>query len=237
MKPRLLAIESSATLCSVAVCGFETDAFLVSEPGQKHTEVILGMLQRCLASSGGSYKELDAIVFGAGPGAFTGLRVSCGLAQGLGWALDKPLIPAITLEALVDEHIPILEDGTNILCATDARMHEVYCCVYKITSGVLKPISAISLVKPENLQELASRYDVSRLCGNAFKVYANEIGNLLASKSLLSVEEPNSKMILSVGLKAWKEGQWIKPEQASPLYIRDNVAMTIQERKKAGLTL
>ena len=100
MASALLCLESSGNLCSVAVTGFDREAYLQSEPGQKHTEVILGMIRGCLTAAGGSREGLQGIAFGSGPGAFTGLRVACGLAQGLGWALNIPLIPVNTLLAL-----------------------------------------------------------------------------------------------------------------------------------------
>ncbi len=234
MNPRLLSIESSANLCSVAVCGFKTDSFLVSEPGQKHTEVILGMLRECLKSAGGTFAELDAIVFGSGPGAFTGLRVACGIAQGLGWALDKPLISVGSLEALVNEHAAVLKDDEVILCATDARMHECYCRVFKKISGQIKPLCSVSLIHPDDLISLTKQYGASLFCGNAFKIYPEDTAGLLTNKTLLSVEEPDAKMLITVGLGSWKRGILIRPEEASPLYVRDNVAMTIKERKSAG---
>lgn len=90
MASALLCLESSGNLCSVAVTGFDREAYLQSEPGQKHTKVILGMIRGCLTAAGGSREGLQGIAFGSGPGAFTGLRVACGLAQGLGWAAQYP---------------------------------------------------------------------------------------------------------------------------------------------------
>ena len=109
MAGALLCLESSGNLCSVAVTGFDREAYLQSEPGQKHTEVILGMIRGCLTAAGGSREGLQGIAFGSGPGAFTGLRVACGLAQGLGWALNIPLIPVNTLLALAYIHHETLE--------------------------------------------------------------------------------------------------------------------------------
>ena len=94
MASALLCLESSGNLCSVAVTGFDHEAYLQSEPGQKHTEVILGMIRGCLTAAGGSREGLQGIAFGSGPGAFTGLRVACGLAQGLGWALNIRSFPS-----------------------------------------------------------------------------------------------------------------------------------------------
>ena len=121
MASALLCLESSGNLCSVAVTGFDREAYLQSEPGQKHTKVILGMIRGCLTAAGGSREGLQGIAFGSGPGAFTGLRVACGLAQGLGWALNIPLIPVNTLLALAYIHHETLEEGSRLLSAIDAR--------------------------------------------------------------------------------------------------------------------
>ena len=94
MASALLCLESSGNLCSVAVTGFDREAYLQSEPGQKHTKVILGMIRGCLTAAGGSREGLQGIAFGSGPGAFTGLRVACGLAQGLGWASISRSFPS-----------------------------------------------------------------------------------------------------------------------------------------------
>ena len=79
------------------------------------------MIRGCLTAAGGSREGLQGIAFGSGPGAFTGLRVACGLAQGLGWALNIPLIPVNTLLALAYIHHETLEEGSRLLAAIDAR--------------------------------------------------------------------------------------------------------------------
>ena len=104
MASALLCLESSGNLCSVAVTGFDREAYLQSEPGQKHTEVILGMIRGCLTAAGGSREGLQGIAFGSGPGAFTGLRVACGLAQGLGWALNFPSTPCSRSPTSIMKH-------------------------------------------------------------------------------------------------------------------------------------
>lgn len=233
MAGALLCLESSGTLCSVAVTGFETESFLLSEPGQKHTEVILGMIRKAMDVSSGKLDRLDGIAFGCGPGAFTGIRVACGLAQGLGWALNLPLIPVNTLTALAFAHRETLEEGSRLLSAIDARMHECYCAVYRFEGGEFKEVTEATLCKPEDLLAVADDNGAELFCGNAFRLYANEIGDL-GAKKILSSEDVNAQMLVPLAKKYFDAGLTVTAEKASPLYVRNHVALTIEERKQSA---
>ncbi len=226
---KLLAIESAGTLCSVAVVGFDQDIFLSSQPNQKHTSVILGMIRSALESASGSLESLDAIVFGAGPGAFTGLRVACGMAQGLGWALNKKLISVNNLSALAYSQLDKLEDGQRLLVSTDARMHECYTAVYaKEGYRIIEKLSPF-LSSPQDLITWTEKNGCTCLCGNAFRLYDVMIP---PSCRLLSTEDANAQILLAPARIDFVEHKFITPEQASPLYVRNHVAQTIEERKK-----
>lgn len=226
---KLLSIESAGTLCSVAVAGFGKDTFISSEPGQKHTSVVLGMIRNALQEASGSLELLDAITFGAGPGAFTGLRVACGMAQGLGWALDKKLIPVNNLLALAYRQINTLGEKDSVLVSTDARMHECYTAVFtKRGDRLIESVPAF-LSAPEDLVRHAEETHCSALCGNAFAAYPVEIPSALR---LLSTEDANAEMLMVPALIDYREHKLITPEQAGPLYVRNHVAQTIEERKK-----
>lgn len=226
---KLLSIESSGTLCSVAVCGFAKDTFIISQPGQKHTSVILGMIRNSLEEASGSLEQLDAIVFGSGPGAFTGLRVACGMAQGLGWASDKKLIAVNNLLALAYAQINVLEEGQSILAATDARMHECYTAVLTKQNNKLAVSIPSFLSTPDNIISVAQKSNCTALCGNAFSAYSI---NIPESLKLLSTKDANAKMLLHPALLDFKENKLLTPEQAGPLYVRNHVAQTIEERNK-----
>lgn len=230
MASALLCLESSGNLCSVAVTGFDREAYLQSEPGQKHTKVILGMIRGCLTAAGGSREGLQGIAFGSGPGAFTGLRVACGLTQGLGWALNIPLIPVNTLLALAYIHHETLEEGSRLLSAIDARMHECYCAVFRYENHEFKEVTAPALCKPSELLAIADDNGAEFLCGNAFRIYADEIGDP-APKKLLSTDDVNAQMIVPLARKYFEENKTVDAAEASPLYVRDHVALTIEERK------
>ncbi len=226
---RLLAIESAGTLCSVAVCGFTANSFLSSSQGDKHTEVLLGLIRKALEQAGASLKELDAIAYSAGPGAFTGLRVACGIAQGFGWALDKKLIPVGNLYALAYAHLDSLPDGARVLAATDARMHECYTAIYEKQGSTLKEVQGPTLEKPESMDELLKSAGARYVCGNAFRVYSPKLATEIRC---LSTDDANANMLVRPAINAFSAGQTADPAKPVLLYVRNHVAQTIEERKK-----
>lgn len=231
MQPKILSIDSAGTLCSVACSGFHKDTFLESEPGQKHTEILLGMIDKVLREAGGSLNELDAVAFGSGPGAFTGLRVACGTAQGIGWALKKPLIAVPNLEAIAHTVFEPYAVGSKLFVAVDARMSECYCQAFEKTEEGLKPISECILQKPDTLLEDAKNLGCTLFAGNGFAAYDIDIkpeDGIYRSDIGLA----NAQMLIKVALQLFEEKKTILPEQASPLYVRNHVAMTIEERRQ-----
>lgn len=161
--------------------------------------------------------------------------MACGLAQGIGWALNLPLIPIGTLTALAYCHRNVIADGCRLLSAIDARMHETYCAAYRYENGEFVEILAPCTRKPEEITALCDDYSIEYVCGNAFRVYEKEIGSL-GSVKLLSAEDVNASMLMPLAQQVFAEGRLTSAENASPLYVRDHVAMTIKERE-AGLFL
>lgn len=232
MQPRILCIDSASTLCSVAVCGFQKDIQLVSLPEEKHTEVILGMISELMREAGAEFANLDAVAFGAGPGAFTGLRVACGTAQGLGWALEKPLVAVRNLEAMAAAALKDAETGTKVFVAVDARMNECYCAAFEKTSdGVVCTVKE-HLLKPETIAAAIKEHAGGFCCGNAFTVYPEARADDLRIAE--GIEVADATMLMPLACKAFAEKRTVSAETAAPLYVRNNVAMTIEERKLKG---
>ena len=123
---KLLALDTATELCSAAL--WLDGALLTREAtrARGHSELILPMIAELLAESGVALSQLDAIAFGRGPGAFTGVRLAAGIAQGLGFAAGLPLLPISDLRALAAQ--VLLPDGAvrHALICQDARMEEVY---------------------------------------------------------------------------------------------------------------
>lgn len=232
MQPRILCIDSASTLCSVAVCGFQKDIQLVSHPEEKHTEVILGMISELMRQAGAEFSNIDAVAFGAGPGAFTGLRVACGTAQGLGWALEKPLVAVRNLEAMAVAALADRETGTKVFVAVDARMNECYCAVFEKTSDGVACTLEEHLLKPETIAAAVKEHASGLCCGNAFTVYPEARGEDL--RIIEGIEVTDAEMLLPLASEAFAENRTVSAETAAPLYVRNNVAMTIEERKLKG---
>src|SRR5512146_1575712 len=115
------AIETSSDWCSVALWADGEIAAIERRAGHRHGDLVLPMLERLLAQRGLAARSLDAVAFGAGPGAFTGLRIACGLAQGLAFARGLPMAGVSCLEAIAEE-----AGAERVLACIDARMREVY---------------------------------------------------------------------------------------------------------------
>ena len=128
-----LALETSTEWCSVAVGDGITLARPTSTPGQTHSERLLPMVDAALAEAGWTLRQLDGIAFGAGPGSFTGIRIGCGVAQGLAFGADLPVVPVPTLAAIAQE-VFRARGWNRVIACLDARMREVYLAGYVRTA-------------------------------------------------------------------------------------------------------
>src|SRR4051794_4851566 len=164
----LLAIETSSEFCSVAAARGDA-VFARHEPaGQRHGELVLPMIDAVLGEAGLALADLDGIAYGAGPGAFTGLRIACGVTQGLALARSVPVVGVGTLMALSEEAAGEDGDAAMVACI-DARMREVYHAAYRRTLGRWREIVAPGLLRPESVPP-AEGEDWTG-CGSGFAAY------------------------------------------------------------------
>lgn len=97
----ILAIESSSSICGVSVIENGNALSLIEEPAhRKHAEILPEFIRNSLAKSGKTVSDLDAIAISIGPGSFTGLRIGLGMAKGLAYAQDLPIIPVPSLVSM-----------------------------------------------------------------------------------------------------------------------------------------
>lgn len=175
---RLLALATSGPWCSVALLheqggAVDTDC-LAERFGNEQSQHILGMVRQLVGAAGWRLDDLDAIAFDAGPGAFTGLRIGCAVAQGLGFALGCPLLPVGTLEALAWQRARELTEPALVLAANDARMGELYAGVYRSQpsgAGTLPQITTLVdarlVARAGAVAELRSMLGAARLAVQA----------------------------------------------------------------------
>ncbi|MGA7594469.1 MAG: tRNA (adenosine(37)-N6)-threonylcarbamoyltransferase complex dimerization subunit type 1 TsaB, partial [Gallionella sp.] len=142
---RVLALDTSTEYCSVALWEDGAVTGCCELAGQKHSEILIGLLDAVLAQAGLTLAQLDGIAFGKGPGSFTGVRIACGAAQGLAFGAELPVAGICTLEALAEA-----SGKMRVIAALDARMGEIYHAAYEKLNGFWEERSSPCLCKPED---------------------------------------------------------------------------------------
>ena len=223
---KILAIETSTEFCSVALNVDSEISCKEILAGRNHSGMILTMAQEMLAEAGLALQQIDGIAFGAGPGSFTGLRIACGVAQGLAFAADLPVAAVGTLEAVaqqIDQH--------KVIVALDARMSEIYHAAFrKLTGQSWEIISAPVLCSPQHAP-LVSGNDWHG-CGSGFDVYHD----VLAMQYRANMQQihpglhPRAHEMAQLALPKFRGGAYTDPALAAPLYVRNKVALKESER-------
>lgn len=220
---KLLAFDTSTPWLSVA-CGTGEEWATRAEPaGQAHSERLLPLVDAVLAEAGWRLADLDAIAFGAGPGSFTGVRIACGVAQGLALGAGLPLVPVPTLEALAQSAWRT-HRVTRVLACLDARMREVYVAAYRREGERWHPAVAPAVVHPDEVRAP----DDGRWfgAGDGFAAYPHILANFDRDAALV----PVARHIAELALPRLEAGEAVDAEHALPLYVRHRVALTTAER-------
>lgn len=227
----ILALDTATECCSVALLA---DGGLIDRQqlsGRHHGEHVLPMIEAVLAEAGLVRAQLDGIAVGRGPGGFTGVRLAVSVAQGLAFALDRPVVTVSSLAALAME-APV--DDAAILAVIDARMGEVY-------AGAFRPV-ADGLVEAANEECVAAADALDLPAASAWNVvgtgwggYADALGQRLtgALRHADAERYPQARHVARLALPRFMAGDVLAPEQALPVYLRDKVAQTMRERGKS----
>ena len=232
--PQLLAFDTSTDVMSIAVTRFVDGAPRVWEHtgagGAQASVALIPAVLALLQQANLTLRELDAICFGYGPGSFTGLRTACAVAQGLGFGAERLLLPVNSLLAVAEEarfqHFAA-DTHASVTALLDARMEEMYCASFDWNGVAWSALSDSVLVKPETLQ---LRSPPTRLAGNVFAAYgARLIG--IPSGTARCEALPTATAMLRLAPALLAAGGAVAPEDALPVYIRDNVAQTTAERE------
>lgn len=225
---RLLALETCTEACSVAL----VNAGVVHEryelAPRRHAELVLPWIAALLAENGLARSDLDAIAVGRGPGAFTGVRLGISLAQGLALALECPLIGISTLAALALR--AGADEGGKVLAAIDARMGEVYWCSYQMRDGEPVALGDAQVGAPHSVQIGGEDW---LGVGSGFAAEKGALPRHLYAQ-LAHVDAqglPHAADIARLAVRAHARGEALPPEQVEPVYLRNNVALTIQAQQ------
>ncbi len=226
-EPIVLAFDTATEYCSVALldsrCIEKTEHL-----GQGHSERILPMVDEVLGEAGLDLREVDLIAFGAGPGSFTGLRIACGVAQGLAWGVAKRVVAIGNLRALAARALAVESRGEVVLAAIDARMNESYCAAYKRSAEVAE-LRAAALVAPADLPALVAELGASIVVGNALTAFPEFWQDGVSARLLPQLRAGAAEIARLARIDA-RLGRTVAPHEATPLYVRDQVALTIAER-------
>jgi tRNA threonylcarbamoyladenosine biosynthesis protein TsaB len=220
----ILALETAVDPGSVALWRDGSVTARSCPEGLSNSQTLLPLAEAMLAEAGLGFADLEGIAFGTGPGSFTGLRVACGVAQGMAVARDLPLLGVGTLESMAQACA-----AERVIVALDARMGEVYYALFEQGRllgeiGVYPPFAA---PLPTSVGWLA--------CGSGLAAYPELRERLVPFVDAWQPElMPSAEAVVRLAAPRLERGESIDPADAAPLYVRDKVAKTVVERLAEG---
>ncbi|MFI8481553.1 tRNA (adenosine(37)-N6)-threonylcarbamoyltransferase complex dimerization subunit type 1 TsaB [Pseudomonas sp. NPDC078700] len=217
----LLALDTATEACSVALLHDGKSISHYEVIPRQHAQRLLPMIKTLMAEANLPLSALDAIAFGRGPGAFTGIRIAIGVVQGLAFALDRPVIPVSNLAVLAQRSLR--EQGAvQVAAAIDARMDEVYWGCYQAQQGEMRLLGREAVLAPE-LAALPEGVSGDWFAaGTGWGTFAERI-NVQPSAQDPSML-PHAQDLLTLAQFAWARGESVVADQAQPVYLRDQVA-------------
>jgi tRNA threonylcarbamoyladenosine biosynthesis protein TsaB len=224
MSAKILAIDTATENCSVALLVNDRVILRSEVAPRDHTKKVLPMVDEVLNEEGLSLQDLVALAFGRGPGSFTGVRIGIGIAQGLAFGADLPMIGVSTLAAMAQASYR-LHGATDVAVAIDARMSEVYWARYtRQENGEWAGVDAECVIPPARLAEEAQADDKTwTKAGTGWDTYQEELGKLPFNVTSGDVLYPDSQDIVILAEQELKKGNTVPVEESSPVYLRDNV--------------
>ena len=232
----LLALDTSTEFLSLALQLGDKIVTHHQHAGQAASQLVLPQIQALLDSANIKLSDLDGIAFGAGPGAFTGVRVACGVAQGLGFGANLPVVGVNTLLALAEASAQ-----ERVIACLDARMGEIYHAAFVKENGKWLAQSATTVCKPEAAPMLApsiSSINTWVGVGSGWAVYGDILSNIYAENLVKTLPNdlhykvtPSAKAILQLAAPIFAAGEAKPASEAMPIYIRNRVALTTIERE------
>ena len=247
----ILAVETSTEWCSVALGHASPTGGLRclarhEQTGPRSSGRVLPAAGELLAEAGIRLADCAAIAFGAGPGSFTGLRTACGIAQGLAFGADLPVVPINTLMACAERVRGVpgaalegdatdqpLPAGVPVLVALDARMDEVYTGLFEwdAVRGEWQEAGPMRVAAPEAVQAPAAPF---WLAGNGAAVYGERLHAAAQAARTIAGAMPHAAAVVALAQRALARGETVAAADAAPLYLRDKVAQTVAERQAAA---
>jgi len=228
---RILAIDTSTEACSAAILNGDDVVQRYQVAPRQHADLILGMCDELLAETNTALNQLDAIAFGRGPGAFTGVRIATGVVQGISFAHNLPVVPVSSLAAMA--FAAWQEQKTSyVMTAIDARMGEVYWACYVCSEQGAQEIIAEQVCPPQHVTLPAE--GEWRGIGSGWDSYRDEL-SALTGQRIIGIDGtcfPQAQYIAMLAAQSVEQGATLTAAEAIPVYLRDNVAKKKAEQQK-----
>jgi tRNA threonylcarbamoyladenosine biosynthesis protein TsaB len=224
---KLLVLDTSTEWCSAALWldGRIQARRVLAE--QRHSSLLLPMVDDLLRESDTPLRQLDGIGYGAGPGSFTGLRIACAVTQGLALGADLPVVGVSTLESIAEQ-----AGADQVLTVLDARMAEVYWAAYRRDGQDWRAVSEPQLALPESVAVPVAGEWIG--AGNGFAALGDVLRPRLAAR-LARIDAalmPDAAAMAPLAARAFACGEGMDAALAAPIYLRDKVALTVDERRE-----
>ena len=219
----ILALDTCTESCSAALL-YQGELFERVEMTQRgHSELILGLMDELFEQAGASIAEIETLAFGRGPGSFTGVRIGVGVAQGIAFARDIPVIPISSLAATAQGVVDTFNTD-YIAVAMDARMGEIYCANFQVIDGLVVLLDDEKVCPPEKFKPISQQVWVG--IGTGWAEYGTILNDNFNGKlSEVSASHfPQASSIIKLAQVEIEAGRLLPAEQALPVYLRNNVA-------------
>jgi tRNA threonylcarbamoyladenosine biosynthesis protein TsaB len=222
---KILALETSTEYCSVALWLDGAESGRCEQVGQKHSQVLLPMVDELLRAAGIRLHEVDGIAFGAGPGSFTGVRIACSAAQGLALGAGKPVAGICTLHALAEA-----AGRERVIAVLDARMAEVYYATYERRDGTWHTVCEPELCLPQDAPAVTGADWFG--AGSGFLAHGEQLRARYAANLAATDEQavPQAAAIARLAAPRFAAGKGVSAADVAPFYLRDKVALKTSER-------
>ena len=221
-----LALDASTEACSVALKIGNTVTSRYELCPQSHSLMLLPMVDDLLKEAGKQLTDLDGLIFGRGPGSFTGVRIGVGVAQGLAFSAQLPVVGVSSLQAMAqiafEKH-----QQSQVIAAIDARMSEIYNGYFVANEqGIMQPQADETVLAPEKLAQHLANMSVQKAygVGTGWDAYAEELSMLKENSGSPEVLFPTAEAMITIGQFGFSQGEGVEAQDAQPSYVRDTVS-------------
>lgn len=222
----ILALETSTEFCSVALLLNSEILYKEQHAENRHSELILSMINNLLQECSLTLQQINCIAFGEGPGSFTGLRIACGITQGLAFAMNIPVVGVSILKAMAQQ-----ANSPKVIVALDARMGEIYHAAFeRLNDSEWNTVQEATLCTPENAPISIGTGWIG--CGSGFAIFRDELWKRYDSSIVEFHNDlhPRAKEVAELAQPIFMRGEGIHASEATPYYIRNKVALKESER-------